>query len=331
MVEHMVFGDESGVNTNLTRLYGRTLSSQRAVDYAPLNTPQMTTVLSSIHLNGENTFGTCIHGRWTPSGQAFCCPATLKNLEIHPVFLRFLPCRAAKSFVHPAFPAYEYRFLQRTRAGQQGKRFVQYLKETLLPTLKPGDIVVMNNMRSHHLKAVRELLEGTGMKALYLPPYSPDLHPIEKVWFKMKALLRGWKIRIGRPSLMRFAWPSLLFRHWTAAIGLPLPLIASSFDDCYKQAIAMMWASTRPSIFLWWLTWSIHPSAASIPPYKPFRNLADCVVWHDMLPFFSYVTPDSPVFHPTLTVFVRAWFCIFGPATFRPKHVVLAVLFITRW
>lgn len=63
MVEHMVFGDESGVNTNLTRLYGRTLSSQRAVDYAPLNTPQMTTVLSSIHLNGENTFGTCIHGR----------------------------------------------------------------------------------------------------------------------------------------------------------------------------------------------------------------------------------------------------------------------------
>lgn len=53
MVEHLVFLDESGVNTNLTRLYGRTLSSQRAVDHAPLNTPQTTTVLSSIRLNGK--------------------------------------------------------------------------------------------------------------------------------------------------------------------------------------------------------------------------------------------------------------------------------------
>jgi hypothetical protein len=50
MVKHLVFLDESGVNTNLTRLYGRALSSQRAVDHAPLNTPQTTTVLSSIRL-----------------------------------------------------------------------------------------------------------------------------------------------------------------------------------------------------------------------------------------------------------------------------------------
>ena len=53
MVEHLVFLDESGVNTNLTRLYGRVLSSQRAVDHASLNTPQTTTVPSSIRLNGE--------------------------------------------------------------------------------------------------------------------------------------------------------------------------------------------------------------------------------------------------------------------------------------
>ena len=52
----LVFLDESGVNTNLTRLYGRALSSQRAVDHAPLNTPQTTTVLSSIRLNGEKAF-----------------------------------------------------------------------------------------------------------------------------------------------------------------------------------------------------------------------------------------------------------------------------------
>ena len=53
MVEHLVFLDESGVNTDLTRLYGRAPSSQRAVDHAPLNTPKTTTVLSSIRLDGE--------------------------------------------------------------------------------------------------------------------------------------------------------------------------------------------------------------------------------------------------------------------------------------
>lgn len=53
MVEHLVFLDESGVNTDLTRLYGRAPSSQRAVDHAPLNTPQTTTILSSIRFDGE--------------------------------------------------------------------------------------------------------------------------------------------------------------------------------------------------------------------------------------------------------------------------------------
>ena len=58
MAEHLVFLDESGVNTNLTHLYGRAHSSQRAVDHAPLNTPQTTTVLSSIRLDGEKAFTT---------------------------------------------------------------------------------------------------------------------------------------------------------------------------------------------------------------------------------------------------------------------------------
>ena len=183
MVEHLVFLDESGVNTNLTRLYGRALSSQRAVDHAPLNTPQTTTVLSSIRLNGEKAFTTY-------------------------------------------------------QGGTTGERFVQYLKETLLPTLKPGDIVVMDNMRSHHVKAVREVLEEKGMKVLYLPPYSPDLNPIEKMWSKMKALLRGWKVRSLDLLLTRFVWHSILFRSWIACIGLPLPLIVSFFEDCYSRCFA---------------------------------------------------------------------------------------------
>lgn len=53
----------------------------------------------------------------------------------------------------------------------------------------------MDNMRSHHVKAVREILEAKGMKVLYLPPYSPDLNSIEKMWSKMKAILPCWKIR----------------------------------------------------------------------------------------------------------------------------------------
>ena len=52
-----------------------------------------------------------------------------------------------------------------------------------------------SDLRSHHVKAVREILEAKGMKVLYLPPYSPDLNPIEKMWPKMKAILRRWKIR----------------------------------------------------------------------------------------------------------------------------------------
>ena len=81
------------------------------------------------------------------------------------------------------------------QGGTTGERFVQYLKETLLPTLRPGDIVVMDNMCSHHVKAIREILEAEGIKVLYLPPCSPDLNPIEKMRSKMNAILRCWKIR----------------------------------------------------------------------------------------------------------------------------------------
>lgn len=140
MVEHLVFLDESGVNTNLTRRYGRAPSSQRVVDHTPLNTPKTTTVLSSIRFNGER-----------------------------------------------AFTTYE--------GGTTGERFLTYLKEILLPTLHPGDIVVMDNLRTHRMKAVGELLAANGITPVYLPPYSPDLNPIEKMWAKMKAFLRAWKIR----------------------------------------------------------------------------------------------------------------------------------------
>jgi len=153
MIEHLVFLDESGVNINLTRLYGWAPSCERVVDHTPLNTPQTTTILSSIRFHGDTTF-TSYQG------------------------------------------------------GTTGERFVTYLKEILLPTLHQGDIVVMDNMRSHHVRAVRDILEASGIGLLYLPPYSPDLNPIEKMWSKLKAILRGWKIRSldALPDAIRLAF-----------------------------------------------------------------------------------------------------------------------------
>ena len=87
-----------------------------------------------------------------------------------------------------------------------GVRFVDYLKTTLLPKLKPGDIVVMDNLCSHHVKAVAEFFAGTSFRLVYLPPYSPDLNPIEKMWSKVKSILRKWKVRKA------FALPSAIFR-----------------------------------------------------------------------------------------------------------------------
>ena len=58
------------------------------------------------------------------------------------------------------------------------------------PTLAKGDIVVMDNVRTHKVKGVREILQGYGAKVLYLPPYSPDFNPIEKCFSKIKAFLR---------------------------------------------------------------------------------------------------------------------------------------------
>jgi len=72
---------------------------------------------------------------------------------------------------------------------------IPYLRETLIPTLRLGDIVVMDNMRSHHIKVVGELLRQNSMIPLYLPPYSPDLNSIEMMWSKMKSFLRKCKIR----------------------------------------------------------------------------------------------------------------------------------------
>ena len=67
------------------------------------------------------------------------------------------------------------------QGGTTAERFAEYLKTKLLPTLSEADIIVMDNMRSHHAKAVKQLLDSSKVTYLYLPPYSPDLNPIEKM------------------------------------------------------------------------------------------------------------------------------------------------------
>lgn len=139
---HLVFLDESGVNTNMTRHYARSQKNERAVDSTPVNTPCNTTILSSVRLNGK----TC-----------------------HTVYI----------------------------GGTTQERFAEYLKTKLIPTLSKTDIIIMDNMRSHHAGIVKQVLDESGIGYMYLPPYSPDLNPIEKMWSKLKAYLRKEKIRVA--------------------------------------------------------------------------------------------------------------------------------------
>jgi transposase len=75
--------------------------------------------------------------------------------------------------------------------AMDGRTFLAYVRQQLAPTLQPGDIVVMDNLASHKVSGVREALEAVGARVAYLPPYSPDLNPIELVFSKLKWLLRS--------------------------------------------------------------------------------------------------------------------------------------------
>ena len=69
--------------------------------------------------------------------------------------------------------------------------FLAYVEQVLVPTLKPGDIVVMDNLPAHKPTAVRQAIEKVGAELRFLPPYSPDFNPIEMAFAKFKAFLKG--------------------------------------------------------------------------------------------------------------------------------------------
>jgi transposase len=76
-----------------------------------------------------------------------------------------------------------------------GQSFTIFIRDVLVPSLRPGMVVVMDNLSAHKVVAVRKLIESVGCRVVYLPPYSPDYSPIENIWSKVKQLLRTMAAR----------------------------------------------------------------------------------------------------------------------------------------
>ena len=87
-----------------------------------------------------------------------------------------------------------------------GETFLAYVRSFLVPTLRPGDVVIMDNLGSHRGKAVRHAIRKAGAKLLFLPKYSPDLNPIEQVFSKLKHMLRKTQARSYDGLLSAIDW-----------------------------------------------------------------------------------------------------------------------------
>jgi len=135
-VRRLVFIDESGAKTNLTRLRGRCERGRRLKSFAPLGHWHITTMISAIDLSGVRA-SMVLDG--AADTEAFCI----------------------------------------------------YIEQVLAPTLRGGEIVVMDNLQPHKHDRVRRAIEAAGANLVYLPPYSPDFNPIEPMWSKVKQSLRS--------------------------------------------------------------------------------------------------------------------------------------------
>ena len=141
----LVFLDESGFNTDMTRRLAYSLSGSRAVNSALLSKPKNTTILSSIQLNGTLHYTTF-------SG------------------------------------------------GTTVDHFRQYLEDILPPHLNDDSVLAMDNMKSYHAKAVKELLDSSGIRYIYLPPYSPMTGKLA-----LPTLIALCSIALGRPTVSTLA------------------------------------------------------------------------------------------------------------------------------
>src|SRR5260370_14475777 len=85
--------------------------------------------------------------------------------------------------------------------------FLAWITPGLAPTLKKGDVVILDNLATHKIRGVREAIEALGPRLLYLPPYSPDFNPIEPMWSKIKQTLRSLAPRPDKPFLLASTIP----------------------------------------------------------------------------------------------------------------------------
>jgi transposase len=90
-------------------------------------------------------------------------------------------------------------------AATSGEIFRIYVEQVLVPSLREGDIVILDNLSAHKDKIALERIKEAGAEVKFLPPYSPDFNPIEKMWSKVKQLLRGMKARTEEALLLSIA------------------------------------------------------------------------------------------------------------------------------
>ena len=138
--ERLVFLDESGATTEMTRRYGRAPSGERVREATPAGHWNTLTLLGAMSSKGM-----------------------LASMTVE--------------------------------SATDGDVFLAYLDHVLCPSLRPGQVVVMDNLAAHKVQGVRERIEAVGAELLYLPPYSPDFNPIEQCWAKVKQSLRSAKAR----------------------------------------------------------------------------------------------------------------------------------------
>jgi transposase len=169
----LIFIDETGAKTNMTRAHGRCAKGQRLVAKVPQGRRKTLTFVAGLRCDGITA-----------------------------------PC----VFDGPI----------------NAESFLAWVEQFLVPTLRVGDIVVMDNLSSHKRPAIRRAIRSAGAKLLYLPPYSPDLNPIEQAFAKLKTLLRKVNART--------------FVQVEAAIGALLKTITPA--ECRNFFIAAGYTST---------------------------------------------------------------------------------------
>jgi transposase len=127
-----------------------------------------------------------------------------------------------------------------------GESFRTYVEKVLLPTLRPGDIVVLDNLGSHRGKAVRHLIRSAGAKLFFLPKYSPDLNPIEQVFAKLKHLIRKAAARTVDAVCAAIGKALPAFTPEECELSQKLGL-SNLISSCFRESCPFAGAGRRPA------------------------------------------------------------------------------------